>query len=115
MQAREVSPLVRTAHVSLHGPSRCFAPPSRRRADALTHCDTVVMARHRCDASLHAAIVPLRSNSGARMRLIVHCPQPSDRNVRIELRGGQGRVAQQLLDNPQIGTPLEQMRRCAVP
>lgn len=115
MQAREVSPVVADCACEFTRPQQVLCPPSRRRAAALIHCDTVVMARHRRDASLHAAIVPLRSNSGARMRLIVHCPQPSDRNVRIELRGGQGRVAQQLLDNPQIGTPLEQMRRCAVP
>jgi hypothetical protein len=49
------------------------------------------------------------------MRLVVHSPKPSDRHVRIELSGGQGGVAQELLDDPQISTALEQMRRRAVP
>ena len=49
------------------------------------------------------------------MRLIVHRPQPSDGHVRIELRRDQRRVAQQLLNDTQIGAAFQQMRRGAVP
>jgi len=49
------------------------------------------------------------------MGLVVHRPQPSDGDVRIELRSGQRRVAKQLLDDPQIGSAFQQVCRGAVP
>src|SRR5262249_33986967 len=45
LQAREVSPLARAAHGSLHGLSRCFVPQAGRGPHGrLIHCDCVVMA-----------------------------------------------------------------------
>ena len=49
------------------------------------------------------------------MSLVVHGTQPRDRDVGVELRGGQRRVAEQFLDDAQVGAALEQMRRGAVP
>lgn len=49
------------------------------------------------------------------MGLIVHRPQPVYRDMGIELRGGQTGMAQQLLDNPQVGTTFEEMCGCTVP
>jgi hypothetical protein len=49
------------------------------------------------------------------MRLVVHRAQPRDRDVCVELRCGQRRVAEEFLHDPQIRTPLEQMGGGAVP
>ena len=49
------------------------------------------------------------------MRLVVHRTQPRDRDVGVELRGGQRRVAEQFLHDAQVGAALEQMGGGAVP
>ena len=43
------------------------------------------------------------------MRLVVHGAQPGDGDVCVQLGGGQRRVAQEFLDDAQVGTALEQM------
>ena len=52
--------------------------------------------------------------SGAGVGLVVHRTQPCDGDVRVELRGGQAGVAQQLLHDAQVGAAFEQMRCGAV-
>src|SRR2546427_5227602 len=49
--------------------------------------------------------------SRPRMRLVVHLLQPFHRRMSIHLRGAERGVAQQLLNGPQIGAGVEQMRR----
>ena len=49
------------------------------------------------------------------MRLVVHRAQTRDRDVGVELRGGQTRVTQQFLHDAQVGAALEQMGRGTVP
>ncbi len=49
------------------------------------------------------------------MSLVVHGPQPRNRDVGVELRGGQRRVAEQFLHDAQVGAALEQMGGGAVP
>ena len=48
------------------------------------------------------------------MGLVVHRPQPRDRDVGVELRRGQRRVAEQFLDDAQVGAALEQVGGRAV-
>src|SRR5674476_867449 len=47
--------------------------------------------------------------------LLIGAPQPLDRDVGVDLCGGQAGVAEHLLDSPKIGAALEQMSGCAVP
>ena len=49
------------------------------------------------------------------MRLIVHRAQARDRDMRVQLRGGQRRVAEQFLHDAQVGTALKQVGGGAVP
>ena len=49
------------------------------------------------------------------MCLIMDRAQPGDRDVGVELGGGQRGVAEQFLHDPQVGPALEQMGRCTVP
>ena len=49
------------------------------------------------------------------MSLVVHCPQPRDRHVGVQLRRGQRRVAEQFLDDAQVGAAFEQVGGRAVP
>ena len=49
------------------------------------------------------------------MRLVVHCTQARDRDVGVQLRGGQRRVAEQLLHDAQVGPALEQVGGGAMP
>src|SRR5215831_300922 len=46
-----------------------------------------------------------------RMGLVVNGHQVGERNLRVFLRGGEPRVAQQFLDGPQIRARRKQMRR----
>jgi hypothetical protein len=46
-----------------------------------------------------------------RMSAIVDAPQPLPVDVAVHLGRRQGRVAEQLLDDPQVGAALEQVRR----
>src|SRR6187551_352810 len=41
----------------------------------------------------------------------VDVPDPLAGDVRVELRGGDTRMAEQLLDDAQVGSPLEEVRR----
>jgi murein DD-endopeptidase MepM/ murein hydrolase activator NlpD len=64
----------------------------------------------------HVRLLPLTaSRSGAWMSLPVRTAQPLDRHVRVYLRAGQRRVAQQLLYRTQIRPTLQQMRGRRVP
>ena len=49
------------------------------------------------------------------MKLPVNLPQAIARDVRINLRRADGRVAEQFLNHPQVRAMLQQMRREAVP
>ena len=49
-----------------------------------------------------------------RMRFVVLRPQVFETDVGIFLRGGQACMAEQLLNSPEIGSPLQQMRRKTV-
>src|SRR5215212_358437 len=53
--------------------------------------------------------------SGSRVRLLIRGPQPLDRHVGVDLRGGERSVAEQLLNRAQVRTSLEQVRRRRVP
>lgn len=53
--------------------------------------------------------------SGAWMGLPVGLTEPVGGDVRVELRGRQGGVPQQLLHGAQVGSPLEQVGRRGVP
>src|ERR1700733_13410678 len=55
------------------------------------------------------------ASSGPGMRLPVDGAQPLLADVRVHLRGGQAGVAEELLDDPQIGTPVEEMGGVGVP
>lgn len=52
-------------------------------------------------------LLPWPSTSGARMRALVGVPQPFDRDVRVELRRGEARVSEHLLNAPQVSAPVE--------
>src|SRR3990167_7997793 len=54
------------------------------------------------------------SGSRARVGLVIDLLQPLGRDVRVDLRRREARVAQQLLDAAQIGPAVKQMRREAV-
>lgn len=47
--------------------------------------------------------------SGPGMRLLEGGPQPVDRDVRVDLGGRHGLVAEQLLDAAQVGAAVEQV------
>src|ERR1035437_959275 len=49
------------------------------------------------------------------MRLLVGAPQPLDRDVCVDLRGGQAGVAEHLLNRPKICAAFEQMCGRAMP
>ena len=49
------------------------------------------------------------------MGLVVDCAQARDRDMGVELRGGQRRVTEQFLHDAQVRTALEQMGGRAVP
>ena len=53
--------------------------------------------------------------SGARVRLVERLPQSLDRHVGVELRGRERRVAEDLLDGPQVRPALDQVGCSAVP
>src|ERR1700677_4055410 len=53
--------------------------------------------------------------SGPGVGLIVHRPQPGDRDMGVKLRGRQTGMAEQLLDDPQVGPTFEQVGGRAVP
>ena len=44
------------------------------------------------------------------MRTCIDLPEALTRDVRVQLRGGDAGVTQQLLDDSQVGTALEQVR-----
>ena len=46
---------------------------------------------------------------GARMRLAIHVLQPLHTSMRINLRGRNGSVAEQLLNGPQIGAGIQKV------
>ena len=48
------------------------------------------------------------------MRLVISLFEPFGRDMRIDLRRDEVRVAQQFLDAPQIGPGIEQVRRVTV-
>ena len=52
---------------------------------------------------------------GARVSLVVDRRQPRHRDVGVELRGGQRRIAEQFLHDAQVRPALQQMRGGAVP
>src|SRR6266550_3401815 len=60
---------------------------------------------------LRMPLIALVVASRPRMGLMVHLLQPFHRRMSIHLRGAERGVAQQLLDGPQIGAGVEQMRR----
>ena len=49
------------------------------------------------------------------MRFSIHLLESRDIQVRVALRGRQSRVSQQLLNRPQVGPGLEQVRRKGMP
>ena len=49
------------------------------------------------------------------MGAVVDAPQPAGVDVAVDLRRRERRVAEELLDRPQVGTALEQMRCVCVP
>src|SRR5262249_14333966 len=51
----------------------------------------------------------------ARVRLTVRLPQALGRHVRVQLRGAQRGMPEDLLDTPQVRAALQQVRRRAVP
>ena len=51
------------------------------------------------------------SLSGPRMGPAVDVPDPLAGEMRVELRGGDTRMPEQLLDDAQVGAALEQVRR----
>lgn len=52
--------------------------------------------------------------SGPWVGLLVAVAQPIHRDVGVELGGGQGTMAEQFLDGPQVGTAIEQVGCCCV-
>ena len=48
------------------------------------------------------------------MGLIVHCAQPGDRDMGVQLRGSQAGMTEQLLDDPQVSPAFEQVSGRAV-
>src|SRR5690349_7741254 len=53
--------------------------------------------------------------SAARMKRLVHGPQVVAVDVRVQLRGGEVRVAEHFLDGAEVGATLEQVGRERVP
>ena len=49
------------------------------------------------------------------MKFPMNLAQPAARDVRVNLRGADVRMAEQFLDDPQIRAMLQQMRRKTVP
>jgi hypothetical protein len=49
------------------------------------------------------------------MKFPMHFPQPVSRDVRVNFRGADARVAEQFLDHPQIRAMFQQMRGKTVP
>src|SRR4051794_11712703 len=47
--------------------------------------------------------------SGSRVRLLIRGSQPLDRDVGVDLRGGERSVTQNLLNRPEVGAPLEEV------
>jgi hypothetical protein len=62
-----------------------------------------------------AALSWAARRSGARMRLPVRLPEPLGRHMRVQLRGRQRRVPENLLHAPEIGPAFEEVRRRTVP
>ena len=58
---------------------------------------------------------PTRMASRPRVRFLVNVLQAGDAHVRVNLRGREVDVPQQLLDQAQIGAGVEQVRRVGVP
>src|SRR5690606_37656111 len=63
----------------------------------------------RCGVSGTAAYDTRGRSSGPRVRLPVRLPEAIRADVGVALRGGEGRVPQQLLDRPQVCAALEQV------
>src|SRR6185437_11983949 len=57
----------------------------------------------------------VRKNSGARMEFPVNFPQPASRDMCVNFRRADVRVAKQFLNHAQIRAMLQQMRRKTVP
>src|SRR2546430_17206737 len=53
--------------------------------------------------------------SGPRVRAVIGVHQPAEVDVRVALRGGEARVAEEVLDGTQIGAPAEGGGREGVP
>src|SRR3954469_9670258 len=53
--------------------------------------------------------VPKTGASGSRVRLLIRGSQPLDRDVRVNLRGGERSVTEKLLNRPEVGAPLQQV------
>jgi hypothetical protein len=66
-------------------------------------------------AVLLAAVLSWARRSGPGMRLPIRLPKPLRRHVRVQLRGRQRGVPEDLLDTPQVRPALEKMRRGTVP
>src|SRR5213593_3578393 len=49
--------------------------------------------------------------SGPRVRAVIGLHQPAEVDVRVALRGGEARVAEELLDRPQVRARAEEMGR----
>ena len=63
----------------------------------------------------HGLPSPPVARSGARMRPCVDLPDALARQVRVQLRGGDAGMAQQLLDHAQVRAALEQVRGETMP
>ena len=73
--------------------------------DPLPRRQQPIGVTHSADASL----------SGPRMGPAVHVPDPLTGEMRVELRGGDTRMPEQLLDDAQVRSALEQVGRERVP
>lgn len=60
-------------------------------------------------------MLPRRSRSSPRMCPIVYGAEAIDGDVRVDLRGREGSVTEQLLDDSEVGAPFEQMGRRGMP
>ena len=89
-------------------------PLPRPAGAAGLHPDTAQAARRLASVKTTCRVAPSEGESGPRMGLIVHRPQPRNRNMSVELRGGQAGMTEQLLDNPQVGTAFKEMGSRAV-
>src|SRR5665811_2085975 len=72
--------------------------------------DVLPVHEQRVGVARHPVLPPWSRPSGARMRPSVHLPDPLAGQVRVDLRRADARMSQQLLDDPQVGPALQQVR-----